>query len=52
VNIAGGFGAAQLTSDYVQVGGIRLTTLPCGPDRRPILGMLMVSIDITDVSIS
>jgi hypothetical protein len=26
VNIAGGFGAAQLTSDYVEANGIRLPT--------------------------
>jgi hypothetical protein len=38
VNIAGGFAAAQLTA-YTR-----------GPDRRPILEMLMVSIDISDVS--
>jgi len=54
VNIAGGFAAAQLTSDYIEVGGIRLPSrrraYTCGPDRRPILDMLMVSIDITDVS--
>lgn len=53
VNIAGGFAAAQLTSGYHEVGGIRLPTrrraYTCGPDRRPILDMLMVSIDITDV---
>jgi hypothetical protein len=54
VNIAGGFGAAQLTSDYVEANGIRLPTkrraYTRGPDRRPILEMLMVSIDISDVS--
>ena len=54
VNIAGGFPASQLMLDYVQAGDIRM---PCkrraytrGPDRRPIFEMLMVSIDITDVS--
>jgi hypothetical protein len=50
VNIAGGFNAAQLTSDYVVADGIRLPTkrraYTRGPDRRPILEMLMVSIDI------
>ena len=53
VNIAGGFPAAQLTSDYITADGI---TLPSkrraytrGPDRRPILQMLMVSIDFSDV---
>jgi len=54
VNIAGGFGAAQLTSDYVEANGIRLPTkrraYTRGSDRRPILEMLMVSIDISEVS--
>ncbi|MGI0090831.1 MAG: hypothetical protein ACREBS_03890 [Nitrososphaerales archaeon] len=54
VNIAGGFGASQLISDYVQADGIRLPSKrrACarGPDRRPIVEMLMVSIDISDVS--
>jgi hypothetical protein len=54
VNIAGGFGAAQLTSHYVGANGLRLPTkrraYTRGPDRRPILDMLMVSIDISDVS--
>lgn len=53
VNIAGGFAAAQLTSDYVEANDIRLPTkrraYTRGPDRRPILEMLMVSIDISDV---
>ena len=53
VNIAGGFAAAQLTSDYVVANGIRLPTkrraYTRGPDRRPILEMLMVSIDISEV---
>jgi hypothetical protein len=54
VNIAGGFAAAQLTSDYVLANGIRLPTkrraYTRGPDRQPILDMLIVSIDIGDVS--
>ena len=53
VNIAGGFNAAQLTSDYVVANGIRLPTkrraYTRGPDRRPILEMLMVSIEIEEV---
>src|ERR1700733_8507918 len=53
VNIAGGFNAAQLTSDYVVADGIRLPSkrraYTRGPDRRPILEMLMVSIDISKV---
>jgi len=53
VNVAGGFPAAQLTSDYVTANGIRLPTkrraYTRGLDRRPILEMLMVSIDISEV---
>ena len=53
VNVAGGFGAAQLTSDYVVANGIHLPTkrraYTRGPDRRPILEMLMVSIDLSEV---
>src|SRR5262249_8095182 len=56
VNIAGGFAAAQLTSEYRESGGIRLPTrrraYTRGPDRRPILDMLMVSIDFSDVNFS
>jgi hypothetical protein len=54
VNIAGGFKAAQLTSNYMIAGDVRLPTkrraYTRGPDHRPILEMLMVSIDISDVS--
>jgi hypothetical protein len=54
VNIAGGFGASQLISDYMVVNGIALPlkrrAYTRGPDRQPILDMLMVSIDISDVS--
>src|ERR1700720_1802800 len=53
VNIAGGFNAAQLTSDYVVADGIRLPTkrraYTRGPDRRPIMEMLMVAIDFSEV---
>jgi hypothetical protein len=53
VNIAGGFRAAQLTSDYSAANGIRLPTkrraYTRGPDRRPIPEMLMVSINISEV---
>jgi hypothetical protein len=56
VNIAGGFGASQLTSNYVTANGIRLPTkrraYTRGPDGRPILDMLMVAIDITDATFS
>jgi hypothetical protein len=52
VNIAGGFAAAQLTSDYVVANGIRLPTkrraYTRGSDRQPILEMSMVSIDISE----
>jgi hypothetical protein len=54
VNIAGGFDASQLTSDYIVANGIWLPTerraYTRGPDRRPILEMLLVSIDISDVA--
>jgi hypothetical protein len=54
VNIAGGFGAAQLTPNYVEADGICLPTkrrvCTHGTDRRPILDMLMISIDIREVS--
>jgi hypothetical protein len=56
VNIAGGFGAAQYTSEYVIAQGISLPTrrraYVRGPDRRPVLDMLMVSIDFTDIRFS
>jgi len=54
VNIAGGFPASQLMLEYVQAGDIRMPSkrraYTRGPDRRPILEMLMVSIDIAEVS--
>jgi hypothetical protein len=53
VNIAGGFAAAQLTSDYVVANGIHLPTkrraYTRGSDRQPILEMQMVSIDLSEV---
>jgi hypothetical protein len=56
VNIAGGFKAAQLTSDYAVANGIRFATkrraYTRGPDRRPITDMLMVTIDISNVGFS
>jgi hypothetical protein len=56
VNIAGGFPAAQLTSEHVSVDGISLPTkrraYTRGPDRQPILDMLMVTIDLSDVKFS
>jgi hypothetical protein len=56
VNIAGGFAAAQLTSDYIEADGIGLPAkrraYTRGPDRQPIQEMLMVSIDISEVRFS
>jgi len=56
VDVAGGFGAAQLTSDYIEVQGLRLPSkrraFTRGPDRRPIQDMLMVFINIREVSFS
>jgi hypothetical protein len=56
VDVAGGFGAAQLTSDYVEVQGIHLPTKrrahTRSPDRRPIQEMLMVFINISEVNFS
>ncbi len=56
VNIAGGFGAAQLISDHVTVDGIVVPTkrraYTRGPDRRPVLDMLMVTIDFSDIRFS
>lgn len=56
VNIAGGFPAAQLTSGHVRVDGLVLPTkrraYTRGPDRRPILDMLMVWIDLSDIRFS
>lgn len=56
VNIAGGFGAAQLISNYIAANGILLPTqrraYARDPDRLPIPEMLMVSIDLSDVSFS
>ena len=53
VNIAGGFRAAQLTSDYIVADGIHFPSkrrgYTRGPDHRPITEMLMVSIDISEV---
>jgi hypothetical protein len=49
-----GFGTAQLTSDYVAANGIQQLTKRRAytrrPGRRPILEMLMVAIDISEVT--
>jgi hypothetical protein len=56
VNIAGGFAASQLTSDYVIADGVHLPTkrraYTRGLDRRPIIDMQMVTIDVSDVCFS
>lgn len=53
VNIAGGFGASQLISDYAVANGIHLPTkrraYTRGQDRRPIPEMLMLSIDLSEL---
>jgi hypothetical protein len=53
VNIAGGFPAAQLTSNYATANGVHFPTrrraYTRGPDRRPIKDMLMVSIDFSEL---
>jgi hypothetical protein len=56
VDVAGGFPAAQLVSDYIIADGIRLPSKRRAylrrPDRAPDLSSLMVSIDISDVRFS
>jgi hypothetical protein len=58
VNIAGGFPAAQLTSEYEEADGIRLPTrrraFVRGPDGRPVpeMEMEMVWINLTNVRFS
>src|SRR6202047_3858627 len=53
VDIAGGFAAAQLVFAYVEADGVKLPTQRRayirGPDHRPALDPLMVSIDISEV---
>jgi len=53
VNIAGGFPAAQLTSNYAVANGIHFPTrrraYARGPYRRPIQEILMVAIDFSEV---
>jgi hypothetical protein len=56
LNMAGGFAAAQLTFDPILADDIRLVSKRRAyartPDGRPILDMLLVSIDIGDVKFS
>lgn len=53
VEVAGGFAAAQLTTDYIEANGIKLPSrrraFAMGPDRRPIPELLMVAIDLSNV---
>lgn len=54
VDIAGGFAAAQMIGNYIEVEGIRVPTrrraYVRGPDNRAVTDLLMVSIDIDEVS--
>jgi hypothetical protein len=56
VDVAGGFDAAQLVSDYIEADGIRVPSrrraYTRGADSRPRLDPLMVSIDVSDVRFS
>ena len=56
VDIAGGFAAAQMIGDYVDVQGMRVPTrrraYVRGPDARPVTDLLMVSIDLDDLMFS
>ena len=56
LNMAGGFGAAQLTFDPIEADGIRLVSKRRAyartPDDRPIRDMLLVSIDLDAVKFS
>jgi len=54
VDVAGGFDAAQLVSDYIASDGILLPSkrraYTRGQDGRPVLDPLMVAIDISEVN--
>jgi hypothetical protein len=56
VDIAGGFAAAQMIGDYIEVQGFRVPTrrraYVRGPDGRPVTDLLMVSIDLDDIALS
>jgi hypothetical protein len=53
VDVAGGFAAAQLTTNYIESCGIKLPSrrraFAMGPDSRPIPELLMVAIDLSNV---
>jgi hypothetical protein len=56
VDVAGGFNASQIASDYIEANGILLPSkrraYRKGADHRPALESLMVSIDINNVCFS
>ena len=56
VDIAGGFPAAQMIGDAIEIQGMRVPTrrraYVRGPDNRPVRDLLMVSIDIDEVTFS
>lgn len=56
VDVAGGFAAAQYVYDYVEADGIKLPTKRRAYRRdtagRPLVGQVMVSIDLSDVHFS
>jgi hypothetical protein len=56
VDIAGGFAAAQMIDRYVEVQGLRVPTqrraYVRGPDARPVTDLLMVAIDLGEVTLS
>ena len=53
VDVAGGFAAAQIVDDYIAADGIRLPSKRRaylrGPDGRPNMDILLVSIDLSEV---
>ncbi|WP_127505789.1 hypothetical protein [Actinoplanes solisilvae] len=56
VNIAGGFPAAQVMTEYTDAGGIKLPTrrraFVRGPDSRPVTELAMIWIDLSDIRFS
>jgi hypothetical protein len=56
VDVAGGFAGAQLVSNYIEVDGLRFPTrrraYVRGADHRPQLDRVMVSIDLSEFSLS
>ena len=54
VDLAGGFVAAQLTTDYIEADGLKLPSrrraFLMGSDRRPIPELLVVAVDFSNVA--